>query len=107
MTFKQIGRPPLPVAQQQLELLDVLTVATQQLPSTRRGTCASIQKRNIRLTSRERLIDYGQVADNQREKTEPHSGLKNRNYSPSRRRRSHISIPKRKEGGAAQVNVGS
>src|SRR5260221_7449633 len=77
MTLQQLCAPPLPFVQELDQFLDALgsVVPAQHLRRARERACTGIEERNIDLAARERLVDDGDIANNQSEKAKAHARL--------------------------------
>src|SRR5437660_4226171 len=105
MRLQYLGAPALPFAEQRGQLLAITPAAAQQFLGARRRTSARVEQRDIHLTPRERLVQHGQVADDESEEREPDAGLDHHQDAAHPRDWGDIAETKRKERLTAQVEM--
>ena len=78
VAFEQIGRPPFPFMKKLLKVFQTVIMAMPPEHLARRGrrACAGIEHGDIDFPPGEGLIQDRKVSDHEREKAEPHPGLK-------------------------------
>lgn len=80
-------------------------VAAKNFGGARRRPGSRVEQRDCQLALGERPVEYGQVADDEREHAEARPGLDDHERLPERAGGREVASPHREEGDAAQIEV--
>src|SRR5438309_1031921 len=97
--------PALPLAKQPGQRLLVRPLAAEQLFRARRRSRSSVEQRDVDLAARERLVQHGQIADDQSEEREPDTGFDHDQRAPHSSNRRDVAEAQREERLAAQIEM--
>src|SRR5207248_2018612 len=92
-------------AHQPGQRLLVRPVAAEQPFRGRRRSRSSVEQRDVDLAARERLVQHGQIADDQSEEREPDTGFDHDQRAPHSSNRRDVAEAQREERLAAQIEM--
>src|SRR5437016_5963104 len=101
MTFQQLGGPVFPLAEKIVQRREIASAGeTQQdLRGAGRGAGAGVEQRDGLLTSRERLIEDGEVGNDDGEESEAQAGFDDAEGAAEGGGRGDVAVAEGEEGG--------